>query len=173
MLFDTQGISYPSTNIALSKSNKTYHHIYRCIRWCLWRTTVTGIWWNRIPNNFSFTYIYGQCKWSTTEQKAYGIYYIVTKCNYYPQGAEVIVCNDHTPLARFLNGKNANNKVHRWELEIVTYNISLEWISGAWNKAAECLSWLVELPQDRPATVQMLSATNLEGPAFNARSRTA
>ena len=53
------------------------------------------------------------------------------------------------------------------------YNITFEWISGAQNKAADCLSRLVELPQDRPATVQMLSATNLDGPAFNPRSRTA
>ena len=41
------------------------------------------------------------------------------------------------------------------------------------NKATDCLSYLVELPQDRPATVNMLSATNLDGPTFNTRSRTA
>ena len=29
------------------------------------------------------------------------------------------------------------------------------------------------MPQDKPATVQMLSATNLDGPAFNTRSKTA
>ena len=44
-----------------------------------------------------------QCKWSTTEQEVYGVYYTVTKWNF--QGAEVIVCNDHKPLTRFLNGK--------------------------------------------------------------------
>ena len=32
---------------------------------------------------------------------------------------------------------------------------------------------MVELPQDRPATVQMLYSTNLDGPAFNTRSSTA
>ena len=101
------------------------------------------------------------------------MYYAVTKWNYYLQGAEVIVHNDHKPLARFLNGKNANSKVNRWGLELVTYNIAFKWISGAQNKAANCLSQLVELPQDRPATVQMLSATKLDGPAFNTRSRTA
>ena len=95
------------------------------------------------------------------------------KWNYYLQGAEVIVCNDHKPLARFLNRKNANNKVYRWGLELTTYNITFEWISGAWYKAADCLSWLVELPHDRQATVQMLSATNHDGPAFHTRSRTA
>ena len=120
----------------------------------------------------SHTFMDIQRKWSTTEQEAYGVYNAVTKWNYYLQGAEVIVCNDHKPLAWFLNGKNANNKVNRWGLELATYKITFEWISGACNKAADCLSRLVELPQDRPATVQMLSATNLDGPAFKTRSRT-
>ena len=46
-----------------------------------------------------------QCKWSTTEQEAYRVYYTVTEWNYYFQQAEIIVHNDHKPLARFLNGK--------------------------------------------------------------------
>ena len=82
-------------------------------------------------------------KWSTTEQEAHGVYYSVTKWNYYLQGAAIIVRNDHKPLTKFLNGKNANNKVNRWGLELATYNITFEWISGAKNKAAHCLSCLV------------------------------
>ena len=54
-----------------------------------------------------------QQKWSTTEQEAYSVYYTVTKLNCYLQGAEIIVYNDHKLLARFLNGKNTNNKVNR------------------------------------------------------------
>ena len=54
-------------------------------------------------------------KWSTTEQETYGVYYAVTKWNYYLQGADVIVRNDHKPLAKFLNRKNADNKVSRWD----------------------------------------------------------
>ena len=89
-----------------------------------------------------------QRKWSTTEQEAYGVYYAITKWTYYLQGADIIVQNDHKPLNKFHNGKNANNKVNRWGLELATYNITFEWISGACNKAADCLSCLVELPQD-------------------------
>ena len=81
-----------------------------------------------------------------TEQEAYGVYYAITKWNYYLQGADIIVRNDHKPLTKFLNGKNANNKVNRWGLDLATYNITFEWISGACNKAADCLSCLVELP---------------------------
>ena len=80
-----------------------------------------------------------QWKWSTTEQEAYGVYYVVTKWNYNLQGSDIIVCNDHKPLQKFLNGKNANYKVNRWSLELATYNIKFEWISGA-HKAADCLS---------------------------------
>ena len=114
-----------------------------------------------------------QRKWSTTEQEAYGVYYAITKWNYYLQGAEVIIHNDHKPLARFLNGKNANNKVNRWGVGLATYNITFKWILGTQNKAADCLSRLVELPHDRQATVQILSATNHDGPTFHTRGRTA
>ena len=58
-----------------------------------------------------------------------------------------IVRNDHKPLAWFLNGKNENTKINRWGLELASYNITFEWISGAKNKAADCLSRLVELPK--------------------------
>ena len=91
---------------------------------------------------------------------------------YYLQGGDIIVRNDHKPLNKFLNGKNTNNKVNRWGLELTTYNITFEWISGAWNKAADCLSNLVELPLDNPVLVNMLSASNTDGPAFNTRSKT-
>ena len=45
------------------------------------------------------------------EQEAYGVYYTGTKWNYYFQGADITVRNDHKLLTKFLNGKNANNKV--------------------------------------------------------------
>ena len=40
-----------------------------------------------------------QHKWSTTKQEAFGVYYTITKWNYYLQGANIIVWNDHKPLA--------------------------------------------------------------------------
>ena len=93
--------------------------------------------------------------------------------NYYLQVAEVIIQNDHKPLGRFLNIKNANNKVNGWGLELAPYNNTFEWILRAQNKAADCLSRMAEIPQDRKATVQMLTATNHGGPTFHTRSRTA
>ena len=82
---------------------------------------------------------------TNTKQEAYGIYYVVTKWNYYLQGSDIVVCNDHKSLQKFLNGKNAKNKVNRRSLESATYNITFDLISGAHNKAADCLSWLVDV----------------------------
>ena len=121
----------------------------------------------------SHTFTNTQWKWSTTEQQTYGVYYTVTKWNYYLQGAEIKIRNDHKQLARFVNGKNADNKVKRWGLELATYNITFNGISRAHNKAADCLSHLVELPQNRPTTINMLSVAHSDGPAFSTRSRTA
>ena len=45
-------------------------------------------------------------------------------------------------------------------------------ISGAWNKAADCLFRLVKQPTDSKATIKTLTATNSDGPAFNTRSKT-
>ena len=113
-----------------------------------------------------------QRKWSTTEQEAHGVYYAITKWNYYFQGTDITVRNDHKPLAKFLNGKNANYKVNRWRRELATYNITFEWISGAKNKAADCLSCLVELPSMPSASINMVSVSNKDGPTFNTRSQT-
>ena len=47
-----------------------------------------------------------------------------------------------------------------------------EWISGAKIKAAECLSWLVEPTTLTTMTVNMLTATHTDIPAFNTGSYT-
>ena len=88
----------------------------------------------------SHTFTDTQQRWSTPEQEAYGIYFTIKKWNYYLQGADIIVQNDHKPLAQFLNGKNENTKINRWGLELASHNITFEWISGVKNKATDCLS---------------------------------
>ena len=40
------------------------------------------------------TFMETQWKWSTTEQETFGIYYAITKWNYYLQGADIIVRNE-------------------------------------------------------------------------------
>ena len=50
------------------------------------------------------------------------------------------------------------------------YNITFKWILGAKNKAANCLSWLVEQLPTTPATVNMLTVMHTDGPTYNTRS---
>ena len=88
----------------------------------------------------SHTFTDTQRRWSTPEQEAYGIYFAIKKWNYYLQEADIIIRNDYKSLAQFLNGKNENTKINRWGLELASYNIMFEWISGARNKAADFLS---------------------------------
>ena len=59
--------------------------------------------------------------------------------------------------------------VNRWSLELATYSITFEWISGAKNKAADCLSRLVS-PTGNP--INMLTASVNDGPAFHTSSHT-
>ena len=108
------------------------------------------------------TFTETQRKWRTTEQEAHGVYYTITKGNYYLQGADITIKNNHKLLAWFLNGKNANNKVNKWSLELSTYSITFEWISGAKNKAADCLYWLVK-PTSTSTSINMLTASPTDG----------
>ena len=52
-------------------------------------------------------------------------------------------------------------------MELATYNISFELISGAKNKAADCLSRLVK---PTSTSVNMLTASSTDRPAFHTRS---
>ena len=54
-------------------------------------------------------------------------------------------------------------------LELATYNISFEWISGARNEAADYLSRLVI---STSTSINMLTASSNDGPAFHTRSHT-
>ena len=47
----------------------------------------------------SHTFTDTQRRWSTPEQEAHGIYFTVKEWNYYLQGVDVIVRNDHMPVA--------------------------------------------------------------------------
>ena len=52
------------------------------------------------------------------------------------------------------------------------YIITFEWISGAKNKAVDCLSCPVEPPQTTSVPINMLSVSNTDRPAVNTRSQT-
>ena len=96
----------------------------------MWSTTLTRTRWNGISNGLSLSYLHRHTeKWSITKQEAYGVYYAVIKWNYYLQGAEIIICNDHKPLARFLNGKTPITKVTDggWNSQHITLHSNGYW----------------------------------------------
>ena len=64
---------------------------------------------------------------------------------------------------KFLNGKNMNIKVNWWSLELTTY-ITFECILCAWYKAADCLSWLVEVPNSLAATSILINMALASAP---------
>ena len=120
------------------------------------------------PVAFLFhTFTDPQWKWSTTEWEVFGVYYTVRKWNYYLQGSDIVLHNDHKLLQKLLNDKNANNKVNRWLLELAT-NITFEWISGLHNMSVDYLSWLVDVkntPATPPASIKMPVTFTQDGPA--------
>ena len=121
---NTQGISHQSTNLTLPQSECyiVYTEMSNDACGAQLYQEHDG---TEFPIAFlSHTFTNTQWKWSTTEQEAYSVYYAATKWNYYHQGVEIRVRNDHKPQARFLNGKIANNKVNTWGLELATYNIT-------------------------------------------------
>ena len=66
-------------------------------------------------------------------------------------------------------------KVNRWSLELAMYNITFEWISWAHNKAADCLSWLVDVkdtPVTSNASINMVVTSTPDGPATHTHSKT-
>ena len=95
-----------------------------------------------------------QQRWSTPEQEAYGIYFTVKKWNYYLQGADIIVRNNHKPLAWFLNGKNENMKINRWGLELASYNITFEWISGVKKQSCRLPILTSGTPRETPKELE-------------------
>ena len=125
--YETERRHHPSTHSAIPRHNKTLHCVHRCLR------NACGAQLSQIHNGTKFpvaflshTFTDTQRRWSTPEQEAYSIYFTIKKWNYYLQGADIIVRNDHKPLARFLNGKNENTKINRWGLELTSYNITFE-----------------------------------------------
>ena len=128
---------------------------------------------NMLEMNFQLlsypTHSLKQKIWRTPEQEAYGVYYTIPKCNYYLQGADIIVHNDHKPLAKFLNERMTITRSTDGDWNLWP-TISL--LSGYQEHETKLPTaspdWL-NYQNNREATVKMLTATNSDRPAFNTR----
>ena len=139
-LHETERCHHPSTHSAIPRPVKPYI-VYRCLRRRLRSSALTDTQWNRIPGSFLIAHVYRHPK-EMEYTRTRSIRYL-----FHHQEMELLPTrNRHhskkqpQALAWSLNGKNENTKINRWGLELASYNITFEWISGAKNKAAHCLS---------------------------------
>ena len=61
---------------------------------------------------------------------------------------EITLRSDHLPLKKFLLKNTFNSKVNNWAVELVTFNIHFEHISGIQNTLADTLSRIVRMDPD-------------------------
>ena len=81
------------------------------------------------------TYISGlfrgsQLNWVALTKEAYAIYMSVKKLSFYLTDAEISLRSDYLQLKKFSLKNTLNSKVKNWAMELETFNIKFEHISG-------------------------------------------
>ena len=144
---------------------KVLYSIHRHSRRHLWSTPVPGAWWTGIAYCFPLTHLHKNSR-KMGHPWTGGLWGLLCHNQVeLPSRFSIIIHNDHKPLQKFLNGKNTNNKVNCWSLELATYNITFEWISCTHNKAVDCLSKLVDVPEPNAQVTSILVNTYAAAPA--------
>ena len=78
--------------------------------------------------------------YSTTEREALAVVWALKKFRGYVEETEVIVASDHQPLKWLLTLKSPTGRLARWALEIQSFNLKVQYISGKVNVVADMLS---------------------------------
>ena len=86
--------------------------------------------------------------WAALTKEAYAIYMSVKKLSFYLTDVETMLRSDHLPLKKFLLKNTLNSKVNNWAVELETFNIHFEHISGIQNTLADTLSRIVRMDPD-------------------------
>ena len=86
--------------------------------------------------------------WAALTNEVYAIYMSVKKLSFYLTDAEITLKSDHLPFKKFLLKNTFNSKVNNWAVELETFKIHFEHISGIWNTLADTLSCLVKIDPD-------------------------
>ena len=89
-----------------------------------------------------------QLNWAALTKEAYAIYMSVKKFSFYLTDVEITLRSDHLPLKKFLLRNTLNSKVNNWAVELETFNIHFEHISGIQNTLADTLSRIVRMGLD-------------------------
>ena len=92
----TERSHHTGTHSVVPGHNRTLHRVHT--------STVCGAQLSQTHDGAEFpvaflshTFTDTQRRWSTPKQEAYGIYFTIKKWNYYLQGVDIIVRNDHKP----------------------------------------------------------------------------
>ena len=96
-----------------------------------------------VTTHHPVTYVSGlfrgsQLNWAALTKEAYAIYISMKKT----------LQSDHLPLKHFLLKNTLNSKVNNWAVELETFNINFEHISGVKNTLADALSRIVKVDPD-------------------------
>ena len=89
-----------------------------------------------------------QLNWAALTNEAYAIYISVKKLSFYLTDMEITLRSDHLPLKKFLLKNTLNSKVNNWAVELETFNIHFEHISGIWDTLADTLSRIIRMDPD-------------------------
>ena len=99
------------------------------------------------------TYVNGlfrgsQLNWVALTKQAYAFYISVKKLSFYLTDTEITLRTDHLPLKKLLLKNTLNSKVNNWAVELETFNIHFEHISGVQNTLADTLSRIIRVDPD-------------------------
>ena len=73
---------------------------------------------------------------------------LLKKLSFYLTDVEITLRSDHRPLKKFLLKNTLNSKVNNWAVELETFNIKFEHISGIKNTLAGTLSRIIKVDLD-------------------------
>ena len=109
-----------------------------------------------VTTHHPVTYVSGlfrvsQLNWAALTKEAYVIYMSIKKLSFYLTDAEITLRSDHLPLKKFLLKNALNSKVNNWAVELETFNIKFEHISGIKNTFADTLNRIIKVdPEAQP-----------------------
>ena len=89
-----------------------------------------------------------QLNWAALTKEGYAIYMSIKKLCFYLTDVEITLRSDHLPLKIFLLNNTLNSKVNNWAVELETFNITFEHISGIKNTLADMLSRIIKVDPD-------------------------
>ncbi|GFX55381.1 transposon Tf2-9 polyprotein [Trichonephila clavipes] len=80
------------------------------------------------------------CRFGTYQREALAAIWALKKFRGYIEGTEITVSSDHQSLKWLLNLKSPTGRLARWALEIQSFNLKVQYISGKANVVADMLS---------------------------------